>query len=1180
MSTTRATSKMEELMAGLLDRMEQQNEQLLEKMEQQNEQLRLLMQQQSDRVDDIGQRQKETDQEVSAIARELSSMKTAVDGRLIAMEGSVARLTGQLRTDGLLVGRTLVDLESDRIPLRMMNLSHQQITLPKGTEVAHCDVISAIVPAEGETTDKSIGHVQRVEMREVLPTHLKELYDRSIAGLLEAQHPEVHQLLCSYSDVFSTGPDDLGCTDLVKHHIHTGQAVPVRQPPRRLPLAKREEAERAVREMQERDVIEPSASPWSSPIVLVRKKDGSTRFCVDYRKLNDVTNKDSYPLPRIDDTLEALGGAKWFSTLDLRSGYWQVQLDDSSKEKTAFSTGNGLWQFKVMPFGLCNAPATFERLMEQVLAGLPVSVALVYLDDILVPGCTFSQELTNLSQVFERLRKAKLKLSPKKCVLFREEVNYLGHVVNEKGISPDPGKVAAVKSWPRPMTVTEVKGFLGLCSYYRRFIASFADIAHPLHQCTAVTPFTWTQEADDAFHKLKLALTEAPLLIYPQLDAEFVLDTDASSTGIGAVLSQQDNGQERVVAYYSRALSPAERHYCVTCRELLAMVKAIKHSHTYLYGMTFRLRTDHSALRWLLNFRHPEGQVARWIECLQQYDFAVEHRPGARHSNADALSRRPCLRESCRHCDRMESREQFSESQEQTPVNADSRSDIPQVATLTLSSPMAIGDRSLADLREAQLRDPEIKPVLEWMEESDDKPTWEETAPHSLATKVYCSQWESLRIFGGVLYRLWETPSGDTIIKQLVLPKALRAEVLQQLHDAPTAGHLGIAKTLGRVRERFYWVQCRSDVQEWCRNCDLCAQKRGPHRKIKAPLKAYNVGSPMERIAIDVLGPLPTTEAGNKYILIIADYFTKWVEAYPMVNQEAWTVAELLVHEFISRFGVPLLIHTDQGRNFESALFTEICELLDITKTRTTPYHPQSDGMVERFNRTLETLLSKFADDNQKDWDQHIQILLMSYRSAIHESTGCSPAKLMFGRDLALPIDLAFGRPAEAALTVVGYANNLQEQLERVHDFTRNHLRITTDRMRQKYGSSPGCHQLHPGDAAWLHNPQRKQGLTLKLQRPWQGPYTIIKRINDLVYRIKPGPTTKAKVVHRNRLWAYTGANAPTWFEATERAAKSPSRPTGPRASGATDHPVPNESQLRRSNRLRRPPNRYGALTG
>ena len=203
--------------------------------------------------------------------------------------------------------------------------------------------------------------------------------------------------------------------------------------------------------------------------------------------------------------------------------------------------------------------------------------------------------------------------------------------------------------------------------------------------------------------------------------------------------------------------------------------------------------------------------------------------------------------------------------------------------------------------------------MLVWMEESKDKPSWDEIAPHSQATKVYCGQWKSLRIFGSVLYRLWETPSGDATIRQLVLPKSLRSEVLQQLHNAPTAGHLGTAKTLGRARERFYWVQCRRDVQEWCRNCDLCAQKRGPPRKVKAPLKTYNVGSPMERIAIDVLGPLPMTKAGNKYILVIADYFTKWVEAYPMANQEAQTVANLLVHKFISRFGVPLLIHSDQG---------------------------------------------------------------------------------------------------------------------------------------------------------------------------------------------------------------------------------------------------------------------------
>ena len=320
------------------------------------------------------------------------------------------------------------------------------------------------------------------------------------------------KLLCEYSDIFSTGPNDLECTDLVQHHISTGNATPIQQPPRRLPLAKKEEAEKAIQEMQKQNVIEPSSSPWSSPIVLVSKKDGSTRFCVDYRKVNEVTHKDSYPLPRIDDTIEALAGSRWFSTLDLKSGYWQVQLAVDAKEKTAFSSGSGLWQFRVMPFGLCNAPATFERLMEQVLVGLPMTTALVYLDDVLVPGRSFSQQIVNLRQVFERLKKAKLKLSPKKCILYQREVRYLSHVVSEQGISPDPSKVEAIKSWPRPTTISEVKSFLGLCSYYRQFVPSFADVAHPLYQC-ATTPFIWTPEAEDAFQQLKQALMAPPILV-------------------------------------------------------------------------------------------------------------------------------------------------------------------------------------------------------------------------------------------------------------------------------------------------------------------------------------------------------------------------------------------------------------------------------------------------------------------------------------------------------------------------------------------------------------------------------------------------------------------------------------------------------------------------------------------
>ena len=350
--------------------------------------------------------------------------------------------------------------------------------------------------------------------------------------------------------------------------------------------------------------------------------------------------------------------------------------------------------------------------------------------------------------------------------------------------------------------------------------------------------------------------------------------------------------------------------------------------------------------------------------------------------------------------------------------------------------------------------------------------------------------------------------------------------VLQHLHDSRTGGHFGVAKTLGKVRERFFWPYCRRDVERWCKNCEQCGSRKGPQRKQRGPMKQFIVGAPLERIAFDVLGPLPVSEKGNKYLLIVGDYFTKWMEAYPLENQRADVVAEVLVKEFISRFGVPMQMHSDQGRNFESAVFSGVCNLLGINKTRTTALHPESDGMVERFNRTLENQLAIFVQHHQKDWDDHVPLLMMSYRSAVHESTKQTPAKLMFGREVNLPLDLLFGRPPnEKVKSVDDYVEMLEKRLENVYEFARIRTRVASDRMKRRYDVGASDDTFKAGDLVWVYNPKRRKGLSPKLTCDWEGPCVIVKQINELLYRVRKSNRDKPRLIHRNRLWRFVTEN-------------------------------------------------------
>lgn len=1034
----------------------------------------------------------------------------------------------QSESGGVVVGKTLVNLRDGHVPVRIVNLSPGKKKLRRMTEVALCEPCDEV----GILSSEKDCNVAIDEME--LPEYLQVVYGKNCDKLDENQKKSFKFFLLQERDVFSSGLEDIGRTGIVQHKIDTGDQRPIKQAPRRLPLSKKVEAESCVKEMSDKGIIEPSSSPWCSPIVLVKKKDGSTRFCVDYRRLNGVTKKDAYPLPRLDVTLDSICGSKWFSTLDLKSGYWQVELDEKSKEKTAFSTGQGLWQFRVMPFGLCNAPATFQRLMEAVLSELPIQTALVYIDDILVHAKDFNQELQNLREVFQKLRKANLKLNPKKCVLFANEVAYLGHIVSCHGVSADPSKVKAIQTWPVPETVREVRCFLGICSYYRKFILDFAKIAKPLHKLTEKgVDFLWSDECSKAFEDLKAALQREPVLAYPDFRKPYVLDTDASKDGLGAVLSQvKEDGREHVIAYYSRTLSKQETNYCVTRRELLAIVSAIEHFSAYLYGSKFVLRTDHSALQWLLTFKNPKDQLARWLAKLQQYDFTVIHRAGNRHCNADALSRRPCSDTMCRYCERREREEciKYMDNPVDPPM--------PKVATAQKDDD-GIGSKqsskgkcwSTDELRDAQLSDPSLRPLILWLEGTK-RPEWGEVSPYSPTVKAYWAQWDSLVLKNGVLYRKFHIVNQQEPQLQLVVPVSIQDDVLRESHDEPTSGHFGVAKTMERLKERFYWVNCRRDVGRWCQKCEPCGKRKGPKTKTRSPIKQHISGAPMERLAVDIMGPLPTSEAGNKYLMVVGDYFTKWTEAIPLPNQEAKTVADALVTQVITRFGVPDSLHSDQGRNFESKLFTEVCRILGINKTRTTPYRPQSDGMVERFNRTLEDQLAKYVDEHQKDWDRHVPFLMMAYRTAVHQSTGFTASKLMLGREIRLPMDLMFGRPHDSRPQEPSdvYVENLENNLEDVHQFARVNLRIASDDMKRRYDERATHDSYFVGQAVRYCLPKRRKGLSPKFQSNWDGPYLVKRKISDLIYEIQRTPRAKPRIVHKDRLCKFHG-DPPDWFK-------------------------------------------------
>ena len=1031
-------------------------------------------------------------------------------GETIPLEGIIEPNKEYQLESGLLVSSAIVNTSKDDFHITVINPHPNPVRIKAREPIATFQSIENVIPLRSTSILEEKSTWNNEGIKPQIPEHLQPLLDKAERDLTGEQKYQLADLLVEYQDIFLAKDGELGCTSLVEHKIDTRDAKPIKQPPRRVPLAQKSVVEEELNKMLKQGIIETSDSAWSSPVVLVKKKDGGVRFCVDYRRLNTVTKKDAYPLPRIGDCLDSLAGSKWFSTLDLASGYWQVPLDKRDKDKAAFVTHKGLFNFKVLPFGLCNAPATFERLMERVLQGLQWQTCLVYIDDIIVFGKDFRFALMHLKEVFERLRQAHLKLKPKKCSLFGTSVSFLGHIVSRDGIHCDPSKIDVVRDWPSPNNLKELRSFLGLCSYYRRFIKDFAEVVVPLVNLTRKrVHFRWDARCEKAFNQIKEALTQAPILAYPISDATFILDTDASSHSVGAVLSQIQHGEEKVIAYASRTLRAGQRNYCTTKRELLAVIIFVKYFRHYLWGQKFHIRTDHASLTWLTNFKEPEGMLARWISILDTYDYQIEHRPGSKHGNADGLSRKTChqcKRDECTH-------------PEQVIQRVDGK-DLKGNENSFVDWCKQISNEKIKHLQGMDLSISKFIALLQSY--PDRKPAWHDISRESREVKAMWVQWHNMFIENGLLYRRFRINDTLPWCNQLVAPIKLRKDIMRFVHDKRLAGHLGVNKTLHNVRSRFYWVGHKDDVKRWCRKCWVCASRKPRPGAKKAPLQQKPTGDRLERIAMDILGPLPQTVNGNIYILVASDYFSKWTQAWAIPDHTAMTIADKLVVDMFLYFGSPLQIHTDQGRDFESKLFRELCHLLETEKTHTVPYRPQSDGQVERFNRTLLSMLSSFVNENQDNWDDILPYVMSAYRSTVQESTQCSPNLLFLGHEIRMPVDVIYGRtPREEVPSCPHeYVEWVRDAMGVAHTFAREQSRKTAERQKTYYDIKAESRKYKKGDWVWYFYPPIA---SRKLARGWTGPFMITQVLSDVNYKIQETPSSKPRIVHIDQIKTFEG---------------------------------------------------------
>jgi transposase InsO family protein len=825
-------------------------------------------------------------------------------------------------------------------------------------------------------------------------------------------------------------------------------AIPRRQKVRQKALVEKKIVNEEVEKMLAMGVIRDSQSPWASPIQLEKKKDGSVRFCVDYRYVNTQIQADAYPLPLINDLIGNLYEAKIFSALDLKSGYWQLPLDEESKPVTAFATANGLYEFNVLPFGLSIAPAVFQRSMNKLFMKMPFVA--VYMDDIIVFSNSLADHEIHLQSVKKVLAENGLVLNEKKCQFRQTQIDYLGMRISHGMVHIVKEKIEPILKLKPPTTKRQVQEFLGLVNFYRSFCPSLAEVAEPLYGLTHLNrSFEWTDKHEEAFENIKSMLTNPPLLKIPNPKFPFVISTDASDKALGAVLSQPINGKEFPIAFASRLLSEAEKNYSVIEKELLAIVFAVKKFRCYVYGNHFTVFTDHNPLQHAMTMKDPTKRIARWLMTLQDYDFEIKFRPGKENSNADYLSRHTV-------------------------------------------APIVAGEE-----------DTEYKLLLDG----------KKVPPHS----PYNYMMGNIRMEAGELWLI--SKSGQ---RRKIPPPEGRERLVTEVH---CLGHFGIRKTWKLISELFWWPGIYKAVKKQVESCQLC-ERRKPRSQARVSSNSnipFSASYPMEVVAWDIMGPLPTSRTGNRYVVVVIDMFSRWVEIGALKAASSEELVQFMWRQIISRYGPPVRIHSDQAPNLNAAVLKNLYDKWGIRKSNTVSYYPQGNAMCERVNRVIQDIVAKKIDPST-DWDDQLAAAAFAHNVTPHIETGLAPFALFFGRQPHVSI-----------------AGNMVQLSSDRHACISDMWRQLAQRWREVYLID----EFTPGDLVWLWRP-REPGAPKKFSLHWQGPFRVLSKKHWGNYVIETLNSAKNLTVNRAQLKKFRGAGGSVEQAESQSSGTTEARPNPP----------------------------------